>query len=408
MSRKNKTSKRLQSINRPQQSHSSSAPPGKRSPFDDEPASSWAAFIAGTILVFLVFAAVAVFMGTRSVESDLEARAVRTLQNAGFIAVTADADGFNLALKGEYQEGQDIASAEQAVADLVGVAAVDTSGVWEVAAPVAVETDVQGAPVLFAWEGDTITVTGELSSEDQIAYLDDGLRAIESDEGGARFETVDVSGVDTVEGIPSEDDWIGKAVALVGSLAGDLPTGSVMVNPAADVVTTSGKVDSRQAKHDISDGAAEFVAALEASGFAVTDGILGPPKPPPPTRQEVEQLDQTLAELIEGKVVEFEFGSDELTDEGKALLDELLVALREIPNVPVEVDGHADAKGTPERNMLLSQQRAQAVVDYFVSQGEDPNRFIAIGYGDTRPIADNSTEEGRQKNRRIEFIALEG
>ena len=408
MSRNNKTSKRLQEINRTREAKRSSAPPGKRSPFDDEPASSWAAFIAGTVLVFIVFAALAVFLGTRSVEADLEARAERTLQNAGFISVSADADGFNLALKGEYQEGQDIASAEQAVASLIGVASVDTSGVWEVAAPIAAEIDVEGTPVVFAWEGDTILVSGELSSEDQIAFLDAGLRAIESDDGGARFETVDVAGLETVEAIPSEDDWIGKAVALVGRLSQDLPTGSVMVNAAADVVTTSGKVDTRQAKRDISDGTADFVAALEASGFAVTDGILGPPKPPPPTRQEVEELDQTLAELIEGKVVEFEFASDELTDEGKALLDELLVALREFGNVPVEVDGHADAKGSPERNMILSQQRAQAVVDYFVSKGEDPNRFVAIGYGDTRPIADNSTKEGRQKNRRIEFIALEG
>ncbi len=74
----------------------------------------------------------------------------------------------------------------------------------------------------------------------------------------------------------------------------------------------------------------------------------------------------------------------------------------------VEIDGHADPQGSPERNLELSLRRAEAVVAYFVSQGEDPERFIAVGYGDTRPIADNSTEAGRQKNRRIEFIALEG
>jgi len=74
----------------------------------------------------------------------------------------------------------------------------------------------------------------------------------------------------------------------------------------------------------------------------------------------------------------------------------------------VEIAGHADTDGNADRNLDLSQRRADAVVAYFVSRGESPDRFIAVGYGDTRPIADNSTAAGRQKNRRIEFIALEG
>jgi outer membrane protein OmpA-like peptidoglycan-associated protein len=336
---------------------------------------------------------------------------VRTLQNAGFNAIAADADGFTVALKGEYTTGQDIAAAEQAVATLDGVGTVDASGVWEVTIPEAVEIEVVGTPVAFSWDGDAVVVTGELSSDEQAAFLSTSLESLEVEDGQGqhpRFATVDLSGVETVEGIPSEDDWIGKAVALVGSLAEELPTGSVTINPAADVVTTSGKVESRQEKRNITEATADFVAAFEAGGFDVTDGVLGPEKPPPPTKAEVEELDRTLAELIEGKVVEFEFASDQLTDVGTALLDDLLVVLRDFSAVPVEIDGHADSQGTPERNMALSQQRAQAVVDYFVDHGEDPDRFIAVGYGDTRPIADNSTEEGRQKNRRIEFIALEG
>ncbi|MGB5532015.1 MAG: OmpA family protein, partial [Acidimicrobiia bacterium] len=196
-------------------------------------------------------------------------------------------------------------------------------------------------------------------------------------------------------------------VALVGALAAGLDEGSVTVNPAGDVVTTAGEAETRQLKRDLSDATEGLIVALGADGFDVTDGVLGPPKPPAPTKAEVEELDRTLAELIAGKVVEFEFASDQLTPIGTALLDELLVPLVEFSAVPVEIAGHADAQGSPERNLELSRRRAQAVLDYFVSRGEDPERFVAVGYGDTRPIADNSTEEGRQKNRRIEFIALE-
>jgi len=403
-----KTSKRLQDINRASAERRSSPPPNRPSPVDDDPAASWSAFIAGAVLLFIVFAAIAVVLGTRSVESDLATQSERALQSVGFTEIKADVDGFTVALKGEYRQGQDLAVAEQAVAGVNGVRAVDIDGVWEVAAPVVADIEIVGTPVAFTWTNDTVVVTGELSSIDQVAFLSAGLGALETKDGQPRFTTVDVSEVETVDGLPGEDDWIGKAVALVGSLGQGLQSGSIIVNPAADVVTTSGKVDTGQAKREISDASESFIAALEASGFDVTDGVLGPPKPPPPTKQEVEELDRTLAELIDGKVVEFEFGSDQLTDVGETLLDEFLVALREFPTVSVEIDGHADAQGTPERNMVLSQERAQAVVDYFVAHGEDPDRFVAVGYGDTRPIADNSTAEGRQKNRRIEFIALEG
>ncbi len=407
MARKTKTTKRLQQLDRARSQRSSAGPPGFNASVDDEPAASWAAFIAGAILIFIVFTAIAVFVGTRSVESDLEARSEQTLRLAGFGDINADADGFAVALKGQYTEGQDVAAAAQSVAGLAGVASVDSSEVWEVEATELVVREVVGAPVAFVWNAEAVTVQGDLSTEDQRVFVNESLGALETEDGSLRFVSVDASAVQVIDGLASEDDWIGKAVALVGSLANGLEVGAVKVNPAGEVVTTEGKTETRQEKFDVTVASEDFVAALQGVGFDLTDGVLGPLQPPPPTRQEVEELERTLAELIEGKVVEFEFASDELTDVGKALLDELLVPLQEFSAVSIRVEGHADAQGSPERNLELSFRRAQAVVSYFVEQGEDSNRFVAVGYGDTRPIADNSTEEGRQKNRRIEFIALE-
>jgi outer membrane protein OmpA-like peptidoglycan-associated protein len=87
------------------------------------------------------------------------------------------------------------------------------------------------------------------------------------------------------------------------------------------------------------------------------------------------------------------------------LLDEILLSLQELPTVPVEIAGHADASGTPEHNLELSERRAQAVLDYFVVKGEDPIRFIVVGYGDTQPLSPTATPD---QNRRIEFIPQEG
>jgi outer membrane protein OmpA-like peptidoglycan-associated protein len=376
---------------------------------DVDPAASWAAFVAGMVLLVLILLVLAVLVGTGSVESDLETRSEQVLRIAGFQEITADVDGFAVSLKGQYREGQDIESGVQAVGALSGVGSVDATGIWEIETPDAVDTVVTGSPLAVSWSGDTVTVSGTISTEEQQTFLETSLgELVVSDGTAARFDAVELAGVEVVEGLDPEDDWIGTVVALVGTLAAGLDEGSVTVNPAGDVVTTAGKTETRQLKRDLSDATEDLIVALAADGFDVTDGVLGPPKPPAPTKAEVEELERTLAELIEGKVVEFEFASDQLTPVGTALLDELLVPLVEFAAVPVEIAGHADSQGSVERNLALSRRRAQAVLDYFVSQGEDPERFVAVGYGDTRPIADNSTEEGRQKNRRIEFIALEG
>jgi OOP family OmpA-OmpF porin len=296
----------------------------------------------------------------------------------------------------------------QAVAGLTGVGSVDAAGVWEIPAAEGGDVEVVGSPIVVAWTGDSVAVSGTLSTQEQQKFLEDSLAELTAGSGAAaRFAVVETGGVDIVEGLTSEDEWIGTVVALIGALAGGLDEGSVTVNPSGEVVTTAGKAETRQEKRDLTTATEDLIVALAADGFDLTDGVLGPPKPPAPTKAEVEELERTLAELIEGKVVEFEFASDQLTDIGTALLDEILVALTAFSAVPVEIAGHADSQGDAERNLDLSLRRAQAVVAYFIGQGEDPERFVAVGYGDTRPVADNSTEEGRQKNRRIEFIALE-
>ena len=69
----------------------------------------------------------------------------------------------------------------------------------------------------------------------------------------------------------------------------------------------------------------------------------------------------------------------------------------------LEISGHTDNQGDHDKNVALSQERAQAVADYLANKGIDSARLTAVGYGPDRPIADNSTKDGRAKNRRVEF-----
>lgn len=84
-------------------------------------------------------------------------------------------------------------------------------------------------------------------------------------------------------------------------------------------------------------------------------------------------------------------------------LNSVALVLREFDQTLVDVYGHTDSTGSDSYNFGLSQQRAQSVLAYLVSQGLDPRRFESQGFGETRPIADNSTEQGRSANRRVEI-----
>jgi outer membrane protein OmpA-like peptidoglycan-associated protein len=120
-----------------------------------------------------------------------------------------------------------------------------------------------------------------------------------------------------------------------------------------------------------------------------------PPPPPPVTRRIV----------LRG--VNFAFDSAEITSESEVILDAAADSLKESPGVRVEVAGHTDSTGPEAYNEGLSKRRAQAVFDYLTGQGIDASRLDAAGYGESRPVADNGTRDGRAQNRRVELNVLQ-
>ncbi|MCQ2105036.1 MAG: thrombospondin type 3 repeat-containing protein [Fibrobacter sp.] len=107
------------------------------------------------------------------------------------------------------------------------------------------------------------------------------------------------------------------------------------------------------------------------------------------------------------KGIEFESGSAKLTKSSYATLDDIISLMKKIESANLEVQGHTDNTGSAEGNKKLSQERAQAVVDYFTQNGIDAERVRAVGFGQDKPIADNKTKKGRAKNRRVELIPFQ-
>ena len=113
-------------------------------------------------------------------------------------------------------------------------------------------------------------------------------------------------------------------------------------------------------------------------------------------------LSNALSDLPSMDIL-FESSSDILTIDSLDVLDSIANVLLDHPDIPIRIEGHTDASGTEQENLILSQLRANSVRDYLIDRGVSIYRLKAYGFGEGVPISDNSTPEGRADNRRIEF-----
>ena len=117
------------------------------------------------------------------------------------------------------------------------------------------------------------------------------------------------------------------------------------------------------------------------------------------------EIEEDVVEKLEfaTQFVQFQHARDVLLPVSYPVLDSLVKVLVDHPSYNLRVSGHTDAEGKPDYNMDLSLRRAKACIDYIISRGISQNRLVYIGYGESRPIADNFNETGKARNRRVEF-----
>jgi OOP family OmpA-OmpF porin len=202
----------------------------------------------------------------------------------------------------------------------------------------------------------------------------------------------------TAAGVASSVELTAAVNGLAGFMAGwpdwldgaDLHFNDASLSIHADAVSTEAL--------DAFNAAAEAVAGLTVKSQTQLSPLVG-------TRA-------ALADLLERSTITFATGSAEITAAGTEVVDRVNEILTPVfaarPAVLVQIGGHTDDQGSDDFNLDLSNRRAQAVLDYLVADGIPAANLSAQGFGESQPVADNSTPEGRAKNRRIEFTLVLG
>jgi OOP family OmpA-OmpF porin len=190
--------------------------------------------------------------------------------------------------------------------------------------------------------------------------------------------------------------WLDKVLNWLGLLKRFGNKGDISFNGRS--VTLNGEVATPDIKTKLlEDVKASLPGVIIVDQITVVESLLS----------ESEAKVQTdLKQQLVGKTIEFDVNSDKITPAGIAILDQVAPILRSTPEANIEISGHTDNTGTEKLNQNLSQRRAASVEKYLMGKGIASDRLAPRGYGSSQPVADNSTEEGKARNRRIEFRVI--
>ncbi len=225
---------------------------------------------------------------------------------------------------------------------------------------------------------------------------DPALRELADSYAKARFGSSNVyTAARVVEGLPA--DWPLRVLTGLEALA-VLENGVLNVTP--DVVSLQGVTYRENGRATIAALLSDKLGEAERFVIDVTYQVPPPPTDIPPTPEECEA---GLAEIMSSGTITFEPGSATIDAASLDTVNAVADLLGECGEIRLEIQGHTDSQGREVMNEQLSQARAQSVLNELRARRIVTSSYIARGYGESRPIADNGTEAGRDANRRIEF-----
>lgn len=252
------------------------------------------------------------------------------------------------------------------------------------------EADAGGIPEFTA----TLSPEGQVQLRGRLN--DDTLRHLTDAYAKARFGSGNVHvATRVVPGLPA--NWPVRVLTGLEALS-KLQRGSLLVTP--DHLDLRGMSHQEDATAEISKLLSAKLGEAESYGLDISYEAPPDPKDKP---MEPEQCEAELANIQQLGKIAFEPGSATIAAQSRGTMDAIALILEQCGAVRLEIQGHTDSQGREEMNQNLSQARAQSVLNELRARRVVTTSFAAKGYGESTPIADNATGDGREKNRRITF-----
>ncbi len=340
-----------------------------------------------------------------AIEENLTTRTSTALYGEGLDWAQASMDGRELILSGIAPSAELRETAGVVASRILGVRSVDNQITVEIEKPVITPTPEAAPPpadyrTQFILRDGNIILTGMVP--DQAAH--EKLVGIAEQ----RFGTPNVRDQLEIEpGAP--DGWHQSAEVLLTQLY-------ALEEGTADIVNTEMSVTGTATSETVRDRLETTISSGLHTDFQTSyDIAVLEPEPEPILAQEPEpepelQIQESAIncqnrfdDLLADQRIQFNFNSADINPDSHGLLDKLVEAANECPDVKIEIGGHTDSQGSEAYNSELSGQRAASVGRYLTGHGIQVDRLMAVGFGELSPIATNGSVEGRAKNRRIEF-----
>ncbi|PLC01420.1 cell envelope biogenesis protein OmpA [Variovorax sp. RO1] len=228
-------------------------------------------------------------------------------------------------------------------------------------------------------KGEPVVAGGQVPDEATRAAVIEALRRIYGPSGV-------IDKIEVVSTVSMPANWAANVQRLITPSLKDIHRGQFQIEGTQ--MALSGEVGNEALRQKI---VSDMANALNPT-YTIKNSLRVPVS-------EQIAVDQVLG----NRTIEFELGSATLTSKGRAILDEMAPILQKLTNKSVAVVGHTDNAGNRTSNLALSQSRAESVKGYLVGKGIDPMTLTTSGVGPDQPVASNATDEGRSRNRRIEF-----
>jgi outer membrane protein OmpA-like peptidoglycan-associated protein len=328
------------------------------------------------------------------IQKDIFSRTETALKSAGFQFASVSVNGRDVRIEGAAPDEAALKAAKELATGVWGVrfvdAAMTVAKAPEPPAPKAAEASATPPPSKWTFDldrsSDKISLAGMLPNE---AMRDRFVQILQPLAGAGGLDQ-------RITLIPESPEAWRSTVAAIAQYLDDFTR--LKAELSGDALRIAGEMNTEKTRGQF----IQFMQARLPSGIAAEFDITFPT----PTAAAVS-CQKEMDELLVKTTIRFKTASAAVSSESLDLLRKLAAAAQICPKVKIKVVGHTDAYGSEDYNLKLSQGRAQAVAGRLIELGVEKERIITIGYGESRPVADNATEDGRALNRRIEFIVTE-